>query len=344
MTDENTLDEILRLAAAVGCAPEVVPDVVAARDRWARAPLVLVDEAALEAVGGLPRRSRVLLITRAAPGGDLWQRAFAAGIGQVVPLPEGEAVLAGALADLAEGPGSPGGCVIGVIGARGGAGASVLAAAIGLVAGDDALLLDCDPLGAGIDLMLGAESSDGARWSGLHLDGGRISMTTLDEALPGHRHRDGRLTFLSSDGEGPDAEAVGSVVDAGRRAGRVVVCDLSRHPSAATEAAVRRADLLVVVVPAELRACVSAQRLVRRLAPRSDCLRLVVRGPAPGGLNPQETAEKIGIPLLASMASERHLDRALECGNFLLRRRGPLAMAARTVLAAARPIAVEAAA
>lgn len=346
VTDENLLDEILRLAAAVGCAPEVVPDVAGARDRWARAPLVLVDEAVLEAVGELPRRSAVLLVTSATPGAATWRRAVAAGVGQVVPLPAGEALLVGALADLAEGPGSPGGCVVGVLGGRGGAGASVLATAIGLAAGDSALLLDCDPLGGGIDLVLGAEFSDGVRWSGLHLDGGRISMATLDEALPGHRHREGRLAFVADDGaaEGPAGDAVGSVVDAGRRAGRVVVCDLSRHLDAAAEAVVRRADLLIVVVPAEVRACMSAQRLIRRLSHRSDCLRLLVRGPAPGGLTPQDAAEAVGIPLLTSMAPERNLDRALEDGNFVLRRRGPLATAARMVLAAARPVGVEAAA
>jgi hypothetical protein len=44
-----------------------------------------------------------------------------------------------------------------VIGGRGDAGASVLAPAIGLDAG--ALLPDCDPLGGGVDLLLGADSA-----------------------------------------------------------------------------------------------------------------------------------------------------------------------------------------
>lgn len=336
VSDETLLDEILRLAAAVGCEVERAPDLQSAGRAWARAPLVLIDEEVIEDEVELPRRRDVLLLTRGKPEPSTWQRAFAAGVQQVLSLPDAETAVVGALADIAEGPAVPGGCVVGVLGGRGGAGASTFAAALGLAAGDGgALLVDCDPLGGGLDLLLGQESADGARWPSLRLDGGRISMTALRATLPEHAHRHGRFPFLSCDrdGDGPTAAALASVVDAGRRAGKVVICDLPRHLDGTIRPVVARADLLVLVIPAEVRACVSAKRVVDALGDRADRVKLVVRGPAPGGLAPEDAAASVGVPLLTSMAPERSLDRCVENGEFTPRARGALVTAARTVLA-----------
>ena len=57
--------------------------------------------------------------------------------------------------------------MLAVVGGRGGAGASVFAVATAVRAarsGERALLVDCDPLGGGVDLVLGAEDLDGLRW------------------------------------------------------------------------------------------------------------------------------------------------------------------------------------
>lgn len=338
VTDETLFDEILRLAAAVGCETQRAWDVAAARKHWEHAPLVLIDDQAID--GELPRRNGILLVTKGPPTPETWRRAFEAGVEKVISLPDGEPTLVGALADVAEGPAVPGGCVVGVVGGRGGAGASVLAATIGLVAAKngDALLIDCDPLGCGLDLLLGAELSNGLRWPGILVAGGRISMPTLAGALPEHRYRGGRLPFVSCDrdGNGPTAKAIASVVEAGRRAGNVVVCDLPRHLGPEAEAVLERADLVVLVVPAEVRACVAAKRVAGKIAERSSRIGLIVRGPAPGGLHPDHATEAVGVPLLATMAPERQLDRTLETGQFEPRPRGPLMRAARLVLAEAR--------
>ena len=338
VTDETLFDEILRLAAAVGCQIQHAPDLVAARPHWPRAPLVLVDEQAIR--GELPRRTGILLVTKGPPAAETWRRAFEAGVERVIALPDGEAILIGALADVAEGPAAPGGCVVGVIGGRGGAGASVLAAAIGLVAAEEgeALLMDCDPLGGGVDMVLGAESSDGLRWPGVLVGGGRISLPTLTKALPARRYRGGRLPFVSCDrkGHGPNAESVTSVIEAGRRAGSAVACDLPRHLGPPAEAVVRQADLVVLVVPAEVRACAAANRVAEKIAEIRDRMRLIVRGPAPSGLHPDHVATAVGVPLLAAMAAESRLEKSLESGRFEPAPRGPLVTAARIVLSEAR--------
>src|SRR5690349_916184 len=64
------------------------------------------------------------------------------------------------------------GLVLGVVGGSGGVGASSFAAVLAATAGRS-LLVDLDVAGGGLDVVLGIEAEAGARWSGLHLAGGR---------------------------------------------------------------------------------------------------------------------------------------------------------------------------
>jgi secretion/DNA translocation related CpaE-like protein len=229
--------------------------------------------------------------------------------------------------------------VLAVLGARGGAGASVFAASIGLTVlrgGNDALLVDCDPLSGGLDLVLGAESEDGLRWPDMRLRTGRVPASALHAALPGRTRGAARLTLLSGarEGVGPEPDAVSAVLEAGRRSGETVICDLPRELGAAACAALDRTDLAVIVVPAEVRASVGARLLAGRLRDRGLAPRLVVRGPAPGGLRPEEVAEAAGVPVLAVMRPEPFLAQSLDRGEFRPRPRGPLTSAARATLRA----------
>ncbi len=340
-------DEVVRLAAAAGCEPDRVTDPDAIRQRWTTAPLLLLDvqTARSSANAGLPRRDGVVIVTAggagnqaaAAPDPEVWQCAVAVGAEHVAVLPDAEAWLVGALADAVESPGDPG-RVLAVLGGRGGAGASVFAAAVAVAAiesGGAALLVDCDALGGGLDLALGAEEIDGLRWSGLALGGGRVAAAALHAALPtpriGHR---GGLTVLSCDrdGPGPDGVAVRTVCGAGRRAGETVVCDVPRYPSEPGTAALETADLAVLVVPAEVRACAAAATVAARVLRHGVSLQLVVRGPAPGGLTPRDVSRALDLPLLAAMRPQPGLAGALDRGAVPGRSRGPLATAARQVL------------
>jgi hypothetical protein len=134
-------------------------------------------------------------------------------------------------------------------------------------------------------------------------------------------------------GEGPAPDAVAAVVEAGRRAGDVVACDLPRQLDLAAWAAIDRADLTVIVTPAELRACITARKCAEELANRGAPTQLVVRGPSPGGLRVDEIAEAVGIPVLAIMRPEPQLAQSLERGDFHPKHRGPLARAASATLA-----------
>ncbi|RKT83992.1 helicase/secretion neighborhood CpaE-like protein [Saccharopolyspora antimicrobica] len=339
--DAELAEETTRLAAASGS--ELVRTRELSAPAWRTAPLVLLDAAAAAAgvAGGLPRRRGVVVLCR-DPTPELWQIAFEAGADQVITLPAEETKLIELLADAADVPVQDG-RILAVLGGCGGAGASVLATASAVLAargGARALLVDCDPLGGGVDLAVGAEADDGLRWSGLAVNAGRLGATALHEALPERRIGSGAITVLSCDRDGPStgltAEGVRAVLAAGRRAGDVVVCDVPRVLPEPAVAALREADLVVVVVPAELRAVAAAERVVAAVGEHAaGPIRLVVRGPAPGGLRTADVVGAVGAEVLTGMRPEPQLPALLDCGGLAarLRRRGPVARAAQQVLA-----------
>lgn len=341
VADETLLDHLLTLAAAAGCDLERVADATAARMRWLTAPLVILDPAGVAecARASFPRRGSVVVVARDPEPLELWQQSMGVGAERVITVPGCDPWLVSAFADAAEGPPSNAGKVLAVLGARGGAGASVFSVAVSLTAlrkGDNTLLIDCDPRGGGLDLVLGAENEPGLRWPDMQLSAGRVAAASLHMALPTRRKGSARMTLLSGarKGEGPAPDAVAAVVEAGRRTGEIVVCDLPRSLDMAAWAAIDRCDLAVIVTPAEVRATVTAKRLAEDLNARGVSPQLVVRGPAPGGLQPADVEKGAKLPVLAVMKPERRLDVALDRGVFHPRDNGPLAAAASTTLAA----------
>lgn len=347
--DAELLDDLLRLAAAGGVEIDVAHDPTNARFRWHSAPLVLIGGAQASACvhARLPRRASVVLVAREhhsdrpseqrdTPADDaLWATAGELGAEHLVFLPTAEAWLVDRFADIARGP-SEAGQVIAVIGGRGGAGASVLAAALAVTAsrqGLRPLLVDADPLGGGLDLVIGGESEGGLRWPDLAETSGQFDSTRLLSSLP----RVGELCVLSWDrGDllGVPAEAIEAAVDAGRRGSDLVVVDLPRHLDEGAIHALQRADLALLVIPAELRACMAAARVARTIRPHCARLQGVVRGPAPGRLRSAEVAATVGVDLAGVVRSEPGLVAALERGEMPAGRgRGPLAQLCRQILA-----------
>ena len=327
--DENLLDDVLRLAAAASAEVEVVPDVGAVRASWSTAPLVVLgsDLAGDLERARLPRREDVVLVGLDLDDAGVWEVAVRIGAGQVVFLPEEEHWLVGRLADCAEraGPDAP---VVCTVGGRGGAGSSTLAAALATVAngrGWRTMLVDGDPLGGGIDLLLGGEEVTGMRWPQLATTRGRVSAAALAAGLP----QVGELTVLSWDrGETLEVEpaAMAAVLQACRRSCDVVVVDLPRSLDAASREALACAALTLVVVPAEVRATAAAARVCASVCAVAVDVRLVVRGPAPSGLTGEAVAEALALPLAGFLRSEPGLAGASERGEPPGRRpRGPLA-------------------
>ncbi|MFL6085141.1 MAG: septum site-determining protein Ssd [Mycobacterium sp.] len=331
--DPALRDDVDRVAAAVGL-PVVHASEPSGRNVWAGAVAVLLDVAAASrcAQRALPRRARVVLVVRSEPQPAEFEAAIAVGAQQVITLPAQDGELMAELSDAADACRDEArrGAVLGVIAGRGGAGASVFATALAQMAAD-ALLVDADPWGGGIDLVVGCEGETGLRWPDLALQGGRLSYTALREALP-QRHG---VSVLSGSRTGSDIDAVplGAVIDAGSRGGATVICDLPRRSTGAVETVLDAADLVVVIAAADVRSCAAAAAITPWVSAGNPNAGVVVRGPAPGGLRPADVAQIVGLPLLAAMRAQPGVADALERGGLRLRRRSPLATAARRVLA-----------
>ncbi len=335
LADPELRDELDRVAAAVGVrVVHVGRASPVSRKTWVAAAAVVLDEAAAVRCGrlALPRRSHVTVLTVAEPATATWAAAVTVGAEQVLRLPGQEGELISELAESAESLRDDGlrGDVIAVIGGCGGAGASWLAVALAQAA-TDALLVDLDPWGGGIDLLVGGEAAPGLRWPDLALQGGRLNWSAVRDALP--RHRGVSVLSGTRRGHELDAGPVRAIVDAGRRGGVTVVCDLPRRFTDASQTALDAADLVVVVSRCDVRACASTGAMTPVLAATNPNLGLVVRGPSPGGLRAAEIADITGLPLLATVKAQPQLAERAERGGLRLGRRSALVMAARRVLA-----------
>jgi secretion/DNA translocation related CpaE-like protein len=315
--DSDLLDDLLRLAAAAGSEVEVASDPAAARPRFLLAPLALIgaDQAVPCLRARLPRRSRVIVVARGAPADEVWSAVEQLGADNIVMLPEAEPWL---IEQFAGRPRPPVVArTLAVIGGRGGAGASILAAGLAAMAVDArhrTLLIDADPLGGGLDLVLGWEEVSGLRWPGLAQTGGRVDPPALLGALP---HR-GDLVLLSFDRKelsGVPAEAMAATLDAAQRGRDVIVADLPRQLDDAAVLALQAADRTLLVVPAELRATAAAARTLAQIRPHCDEVSVVVRGPAPGRLRPRQIAHSLGLPLAGSLRPEPAMCQGLELGK-----------------------------
>ena len=252
---------------------------------------------------------------------------MAVGAERVVFLPDAERWVSDRLADAAEG-GGPAGAVVAVVGGRGGAGATTLACALAVTAarsGSSVLLVDGDPLGGGIDLVFGEEEDGGVRWRDFAATRGRVPSTVLAGALP-RSHGLSVLSWDRGDTRTVPAEAVESVLGAGRRAHDLVVVDLPRTLDDASRVVLASATTVLLVVPHEVRAAAAASRVAAAVGVLCRDLRLVTRGPSPTGLTGGQVARALGLPLLGDLRPEPGLEAALERGDPPgLRPRSPLA-------------------
>ena len=229
------------------------------------------------------------------------------------------------LADATEPPAQA--RVIGVLGGRGGAGASTLAAGLALTAAGQgpSWLIDLDPLGGGADVGLGAELAAGARWRDLGALTGRLSPHALRSALP----EVGGVAVVAAGGDTQSEltpEAVRAVVSAAGRDGGTTVLDLGRSPTAARDVAIAAADDLLLVVPAELRAMIAARRVVDSLGLTAPTPRVVVRA-GPGALPSEDVARGLDLSLAGEVPDEVIVRVAIQTGE-------PAALLRSTTLAA----------
>src|SRR5262245_23559821 len=323
--DQALLDDLLRLAAAAGIAPEVIADAGAARRAWSTAGIVVVGDDLGAALGSVrpPRRDGVVVVQAArrddpaagatgtavpppgsrtgaalapAVGSSVWAHAVAIGAEDVWTLPEREA-------DLVERFGS---CLdsarpaktVAVVGGVGGCGASTFAAALAVTASDRelaTLLVDADPLGGGLDLLLGLDESDGMRWPDLAAARGRLAAPALRAALPWVREVS-LLTWGRDVARAVSPEAMRSVLAAGQRGHDLVVVDVARRADPAAEEALSRADHTLLLVRTDLTGVSAASRVAHQIGPLAQRIDVVAIQAGAGAIPGDLVAESLALP------------------------------------------------
>ena len=327
--DDALLDEALRLCAAVGATPVVAGDVTAARRSWKAAPAVLVcgDLAAALARTEPARRDGVVVIGHETAG--MWPSAVALGAERVCEVPADQDAVIELLANALEGNGEA--CIVSVLGGCGGAGATTLAASLvlaGAKRGFASLLLDADPFGGGIDLVLGHmvrgrttapkdlvlghENVEGMRWGDLDRTHGRVSGESLRHVLPSKSG----VSMLSWDRNDPievEASSVHSVLAAAARAYDLVAVDVPRQFDEVTEEILGRSVLTVLLVPEDIHALSASGRVLSRLQRHTGNIALLTRARR-GGIGSSIVSETLGLPVLGRVRHERHLGSNIDAG------------------------------
>lgn len=331
-SDEELLDRLLTTLAAVGLEPRVVSDPGAVRGQWREATVVLVggDCAEQLAALGLPRRRDLFVVGDDADRDLLCRWSVPLGAA-VASLPSAESWFTAALGDAA-GTGAGAGRLVAVVGGSGGVGASTCAAALATTAaasGRRSVLVDADPLGGGLDLLMGAEHIEGWRWPQLARASGHLG--DLSGLLP---QVDG-IDLLASGRGGPPTSWLTpgpllAVLRSTARSHDLTVLDLPRWLSGVEQEATVTADLVLVLVRADLRGLAAARELAGRLPDQET--QVLLRGRRGAAVGPELVEQTLGWPVVATVADESAVRAATERGEPPARSRSALAKVCRWVL------------
>lgn len=327
-------DSVVPLCAAAGVGAEICAEPSLSLPAWRDADLVLVgDDLAAPLVDLAPPRRAGVHVVGVGLDDSAFRHALELGAVSVVDLPTGAGWLSDELADVGE-RASPG-RLVGVVGGAGGAGATTLACALAQwhAARASTLVVDADPLGPGIDRLLGMEDLPGVRWEALAETAGRLGARALREGVPA-RDRLGVLTW-SGLRRRLDLTTARRVLPAAVLGHDLVVVDLARQGGPLLAELADRCDDLLVVTPATVPGLAAAARLVADLgrdgrAGGTGGAGLVLR---PGGLSDADAERVTGLPVVAAVADQRGVAASVDRGLGPLPARGPLARAARDLLA-----------
>lgn len=282
--------------------------------RWSTVDTVLVgvDVAPDVAELGLPSRSGVHLLGSEDDQAELVRWSGALGASLVV-VPRDSALLARALQG---GRTARAARTVAVVSGGGGAGASTTAAGLAGAAaraGHRAVLVDLDPWGGGLDLLVGAETVTGWRWHDLAR--ARGGLGSLAGRLPGRDGVDVVAMGRSASDRLPDEEAVDCVLAAARASYDLVVLDVAARVPWGEHLA--RAGAGLLVAGPGVRHVAAACQVARQCAEAGLDLWAVARtapgwSADPGG---EVVGEALGLPIAGVVPHDRRLPVAAERGD-----------------------------
>ncbi|WP_374071590.1 septum site-determining protein Ssd [Corynebacterium belfantii] len=303
--------EALHIVAATGreCIDTTDPREISRHAH--RVAAVLVDATTAPHMASLPPNTRVMYL-EAEPGPIDYEKAMKSGaeLAVIVPAQSPELLKALGRRDVAPRAGKyP---VIAVIGAAGGAGTSTLCA---VLAADyrEALLIDTEHFSGGIDLLLGKEDDPGIRWDDVPDSGEKVPASELLASLP-CMEPNVRILAATRDSVTVVAEQqLRGVVESVRGTCPIII-DVQRH-HVLLESCVDLADLVVLLIPAEIRSVAAAAQLVPWLRRRKVDVVGVLRERAWASVDREEVARVTGVDIVATVPTIKGLPREVELGG-----------------------------
>lgn len=247
--------------------------------------------------------------------------------------PEERDALAGAIRGMrpvARSDGDDPGLVVGVLGARGGAGATFLAtnlAAAFARLGAETVLTDLDLLFGDVAPALGKPPGEQlSSVADLRPVSRELAAEHLDPVL--HVHEEGFRVLFAPPKVTAEAsvhpEMLASAVRVLRDRFEATILHLPRSLDDSVRTAIELADEVLLVVTLDVLALRAAKRMVDHLrsvglgAP----LRLVVNRAGRGEVVPRDAAEVLDLPIAAVIPSDRAVQRAQNRGELVVGRRG----------------------
>jgi Flp pilus assembly CpaE family ATPase len=203
--------------------------------------------------------------------------------------------------------------------------------------GPRSVLVDLDPGGAGLDLLVGAERLDGWRWP--RLIAARGHLGDLSDQLPCVDGVDLLSMSRGADAIMPEPEAVQAVLGALTASHELAVVDVPRHLSAIhLEPLTSSAAAWLLLVRDDLRGLAAGRERLRTLESVGVHPGLAVRTGRSRRIDPQSVAEGVGADLYAVLPDEPGLLLAAERGDPPGRSgRSSLGQVARRLLDEIRP-------
>ncbi|MFV0452624.1 MAG: septum site-determining protein Ssd [Propioniciclava sp.] len=306
--DVAVMDAVESMAAAHRTAVVCTSDVGRATAAWRQADVVLVaPDCAADLVATGPRhRDGVYVVGFDSAALGVWSVPLGA---EVIPLPRGATWLSAVLNRDARDR-SP---VVAVLGGSGGVGASTFAAGLALAnarRGDPTALVDADPLGGGLDLLMGLESTAGHRWPRLAEASGEVG--DMRGLLP-QAEGVAVLSMARSEDPAPSAESASSVTGSLARHHGLVVVDGGRRPSAMLGALLGLADPILILCGGSVRSVAACSDLLR--AVDVEVAGVVVRRQAGLRIPPEVVADALDLELWGVAPNDGRLAGAAESGE-----------------------------
>lgn len=301
--DQGLITEIQKITAVTGCKLKVTTQ--ASPIEVNNSSTVLIDANLDISIN----HHDVVLITAGKPGTEIWQRAVATGAKYVAFLPDAREWLIQNLIPKA----NKNAKVIGVIGASGGIGASLLAS---LIATDYAkskcsvLLTELSKTSGGLDVLWGIEDTKGLRWSDLASNKKLFFNQDFLRALPTSHG----VAILSTDAKNLNVEfGILNKIEQLQKCVDVLVIDLANPENSDFAETLEFCDELILVVGSTIRS-VSAANQLKLIYPKLLKSKLVVRNLSGTGLAALNIAKTLDLKLAGEITSDLKIVEQLEQG------------------------------